>query len=479
MRTIRTKNVATLMMGGLLAVAVISCTSDPEPTDKPKPPQNVAIRLNVFFESSGSMDGYVTGNTEFEAAMMTMVGGIGRSFQKSHEHSATTASSKQPISYSLEGINLYTVASGANDSAAATAQLLNGSIDAIDSWFKRVEPATLGAGTGRRSTELKAVLKLALDSVKKGQVSMLVSDMILSPPQDQRAETPTVGGSSAMERILLKEQSQILNTFSEVLNTSKDRIAMLGYRFESRYDGEYTPEATTQVSAPSKRRRNSPSAQHVVMHSRPYFVWIIGNFSEIDQISRRVDLRGLRENRLTHTCLLIEPTTNERTIPFRVVTPLALKAGPDMGKYMVVDTTTVTVSSLSGNRLVYAVDVTLPVSLQYSQVEAIASGGGAGHIDTVLSCSRISSTKYNYRVLVASTFPRGQVPSYDAKTELSFYHRKPTWFTEFSVDDDNGTPMDTVKQRQTFGLRYLMEGVWRSFYPENPKIGTLTVHLNH
>ena len=478
MGSIITKVIAGLVIVALILIGIIALMDEPKPSEKKQQVKKAAIRLNVFFESSMSMDGYVRGDNEFEAAMMTLVGGIGRSFQQRQMKQGATASSSTKI-YSLEGINLYTVACGQDNNAAATSVIGNASISAIDTWFKNVEPTTLGSGSGRTATELKSVLQLALDSVGANRVSMVISDMILSPMAAQRAEQQTaVGGSSQMERILQKEQSQILNTFTDALARAKDRIAMIGYRFESRYDGFFTPEAK-RPTPKSKRKAAGSGGTRVVMNSRPYYVWIIGTVDAIEQIARRVDLNGLRENRLTHSCLLIEPSSGSRVLTYSLVSPIGLAYPktvlPKVGKYMLDGSNAVTVTSTAENRIVYAIDLKLPVSKQYAQVEVIAKATTAGHKDSVVSCERLKDGKY--RVYVLSTFAMGDVPSYGAKTSLTFYHKKPVWFTEYSVDDDNGTHTDPVKERQTFGLRYLMEGVWRAFYPEEPAIGSLEVTL--
>lgn len=461
-----------------IAIGVVSCGNDEPPPDAapPAPKKPAPIRLNVFFESSGSMDGYVNGVTDLESAMMSLIGGIGRSFQTAKAGSVNNADA---MGYVLEGINLYTIASGNDGEASATQRISNASIGAIDTWFRSVEPKTLGAMDGRKSSELQSVLKLALDSVNDNNVSLLISDMILSPKHvDRTGNDGSASLASQMERILLREQSLIVNSFSEALNRSSKQVALLGYRFESRYDGFYAPEA--RVANP--KAKNIKGAGRVVMNDRPYFVWIIGTVESISQIAQRVHVDQLREHRLTHTCMMAEQSAKSRSINYQVVSPLGLKypkaVASSAGRYVVSaeEPHKVSVTGLANGRIVYAVDAELPMLKGYGSIEAKVSGSSNGHKDETILCDRLREGIY--RTYVSSLFPGGEVPSYGAKTNITFSYAKPAWFAAYSVDDDNGTVTDPVKQKQTFGLRYLMEGVWRAFYPQSPTIGTIQLEVN-
>jgi hypothetical protein len=472
------RNISTrlLFAVGVIANLGTSCSGEPPPPQPAIPAEVRPIQLNVFFESSGSMDGYVNGVTDLESAMMSLIGGIGRSFQTSKN---AVADNVRRQSFVLEGINLYTVASGDDGKAAATRRISNASIEAIDSWFRLLEPKTLGALDGRKSSELQSVLKLALDSVNDKKVSLLISDMILSPKNiDRSGQDGSNSLALQMERILLREQSQIVNSFSEALNRSSKRIAMLGYRFESQYHGFYAPEA--RVVKP-KAKQIKGGAGNVVMNARPYFVWIIGSVESIEQIVRRVNVDQLREHRLTHACMMVEQTAKQKNIQYSVVSPLGLRypkaVARNTGSYIKPEESNkVSVTGLANGRIVYAVDVVLPIHKHYGTVEATISGTSNGHKDQIILCDRLSNGVY--RTYVSTIFPGGEVPSYGATTKITFAHAKPSWFTEFSVDDDDGTIADSVKQGQTFGLRFLMEGVWRAFYQQSSTVGTIQIELN-
>ena len=479
MAYLQTRPHFVISMIGLCLLALLTACPGPPPPPPPPPPVKQTVALNVFFESSASMDGYVRGDNEFEAAMMRLFGGIGRAFAQDSDGSI---SSDGRYRYSFDGINLYTVACDDNQLPIPYIRLPKATVADIDNWFKNVEPATLGAGVnGRKSTELKSVLQLALDSVANGRVSVVISDMILSPSSARQMEIASADvASSKMERILLKEQSSIENTFGDFLKTQKSDVAMLGYRFESRYEGVYYPEAKVSGAKPTaKPAAKAGAAGQVALSSRPYFVWFVGTLNNITHIAQRIELEGLRTNRLTSACVIMEPPIKKMIPNAEVVSPLGLrypaKYVQRRGQYVRGDEKSIVyVEELDNGQLVFAFDVDLPSLADYTEIDAKVTHSSAGHRDSVVSCQRISAQRY--RVFVVSLFPAGSVPStYTPETAVTFYYRKPTWFDAYNVDDDNLTTTDPEVGKRTFGLRYLMEGVWKAFYPKTSEIGVVKI----
>ncbi|MBU3679743.1 MAG: hypothetical protein FGM32_09085 [Candidatus Kapabacteria bacterium] len=452
----------------------LSSCSDPKPKRPVEKSDTVDVRLNVYFESSMSMDGYVRGDNEFESAMMKLMGSLDRVLQP---NTLRSGREMQGNTYQLRQATLFTAECAAKDSLVAISQVSEPRIDQISKWFQRVEPTNLGSSKGRMSSELATVLKLAFSNVQRGSVNVLISDMILSPTISAEGISATADDyQTLMQRILLKEQAGIENALTPLIAESKIPISMLGCRFESRYYGLFTPEIIR--CTPVKLRANKRTNRMELMR-RPFYVWIVGDAEVIKHISSNLSFDDLKIDGLTDVCHITDSRRKGRSLKSEVKMPRQVKFPPALvtqSSYAVDDNGRISVSRLGkANDICYAVDVTVPINVRYAAIEATAKAINAGHADSVVAVSALPNGKQ--RLFIRSRFANVDATS-NSGTLGMLTCRKPMWFNQYSTDDDDRTIEDEGIQRTTFGLRYLMDGVWKSFHPADAVIGSFEVAYN-
>jgi hypothetical protein len=457
----------------LLALFLSSC-SDQEPKRPVEKAITVDVQLNVYFESSMSMDGYVRGDNEFESAMMKLMGSLDRVLQP---NTMRPGRERQGNTYRLRQASLFTAECPAKDSLVAVSQVSEPRIDRISKWFQRVEPSNLGSSKGRMSSELSTVLKLAFSNVQRGSVNVLISDMILSPTISTEGISATTDDyHTLMQRILLKEQAGIENALTPLIAESKIPIAMLGCRFESRYYGLFTPEITR--CTPKKLRGNNKTNRMVLMR-RPFYVWIVGDAEVIKHLSSSLSFDDLKIDGLTDVCQITDSRRKDRALKSAVRRPGQVKFPPGLmtqSSYAVDDNGKISVSRLGkANDICYAVDVTVPLNVRYAAIQATAKAGNGRHADSVVAVRALSDG--TQRLFIRSRFANVDGTS-ESVTLCKLTCLKPKWFDQYNTDDDEWTIEDEGIQRATFGLRYLMDGVWKSFHPDDASIGSFRVVYN-
>lgn len=462
------------VVGMILISCILSSCADEKPSPVPSKPVTIDVTMNVYFESSMSMDGYVRGDNEFESAMMKLMGSLDRVLQPP----AKQAGSSTPLkSYRLRAASLFTAECPAKDSLVAVNQITEPRVDRISKWFQRVEPSDLGNGKGRMASELSTVLKLAFKDVHRGSVNVLVSDMILSPTISAQGTSGLVDDyQTLMRRILLKEQAGIENALTPLIAETKTPIAMVGCRFESRYYGTFTPEIVRCI--PKKYRARGRSNSMVVMR-RPFFVWIVGDADVVKHISDKMNFDDMKIDGLTNVCQITDSRKKAGGLRSIVRRPDQVKFPAPyvtQASYAVDSDGKISVSRLGkANDICYAVDVEVPLNVRYAQIQAKARAKAGRHLDSVAQVAVLSNG--TLRLFVRSRFANvdGTTGSH---TSVSLTSLKPSWFDLYSTDDDDQTIEEGNVQRTTFGLRYLMDGVWKSFHPAEASIGSVDVKYN-
>jgi len=193
--------------------------------------------INVYIENSGSMDGYVKGQTDFEHIVYNYLVDL------------------KQIEVA-RALNLFYINS----------EILPQKDD-INDFIEKLEPTSFQAKGGNRGTSdmalmMKDILKDANDSI----VSILISDCIFSPGKGKDAND-----------FLNNQEIGIKSYLGDYLNKHK-HFAVMGYRCMSQFDG-YCYD---------KNDRGTP-----YKGSRPFYIWLFGNQGALNRI--RIEMQ--RKNR--------------------------------------------------------------------------------------------------------------------------------------------------------------------------------------
>jgi len=194
--------------------------------------------INVYLETSASMDGYVKGNaTDFKQAIFNYLVDI--------------QSQKVTDSLNLFFITNKPMALGSN-------------IDA--DFYKRLNPKSFieiaqKNGAKRSDTDIALVLEMVLKKTNKNDISIMITDGIISPGP----------GKNATE-YLDKQEALIKKLIFELLDKN-DNAAIIVYQLSSQFDGMYYNNVDKPISYKGER---------------PFYIWIIGDTKHISSLRDKV-----------------------------------------------------------------------------------------------------------------------------------------------------------------------------------------------
>lgn len=235
----------------LLIVRCNSCVDrppiNPPSTSDPLPVQSQPIQnVNVYLENSGSMDGYVKGNTGFE--------------QSIYAYLTELQINKIVDSLNLNYVNSRIIPLG-ND---------------VEKFIHNIEPIDFRKHGGNLGTsDIAIVLDSVLSRHKKNDVSIFISDCIVSPG-NKYASSP-----QSLDNYLLEQRTKIKKSFVQSLEQAKGDLAVVICQLTSLFDGRFY----NKFDRPTYYKGN-----------RPFYVWLIGSTAHIKQLLDKVTLETLKGN---------------------------------------------------------------------------------------------------------------------------------------------------------------------------------------
>ena len=184
--------------------------------------------INVYIENSGSMDGYVKGQTEFEHIVYNYLVDL------------------KQIRIAKE-LNLYYINS----------QILPQQDD-INDFIEKLEPSSFKAKGGNRgSSDIALMIRDILDEMNDSIVSIFISDCIFSPGKGKNAD-----------EYLNNQQIGIKNYLGDYIY-HHPQLAVVGYRCMSQFEGYYYDKND------SGKYYKGP---------RPFYIWLFGGQGALNRI---------------------------------------------------------------------------------------------------------------------------------------------------------------------------------------------------
>ena len=184
--------------------------------------------INVYIENSGSMDGYVKGQTEFEQIVYNYLVDL------------------KQIRIAKE-LNLNYINS----------QILPQQDDIRD-FIEKLEPSSFKAKGGNRGTsDIALMMKDILSEMNDSVVSVFISDCIFSPGKGKNADD-----------YLVNQQIGIKNYIGDYINDHPN-FAVVGYRCMSQFDGLCY---------------DKNDSKQYYKGSRPFYIWLLGGQGAINRI---------------------------------------------------------------------------------------------------------------------------------------------------------------------------------------------------
>lgn len=393
-------------------------TPEQERTDQGNPastdnaiPFSAHPMVNVYLETSGSMNGYVdNGKSQFQQVVFDYLSNIQNCGQ-------------------FSGMNLNYI----------TNQVTPKGND-VDSFINTLTSNGLINATGSKATtDIAALMNDILKNTSGEQVSIFISDCIFSP-----------GSVSNPEAYLENQKIAIRNAVKSYI----DRVGFAGctvYRFTSRFKGSYFDY---------KNHATKIDIQ------RPFYIWVFGSPVHLATIKSNVPDLQFMGARVENTWTIINGDFSQ----FEGLNDYGLlQPSPTNGDYRWKSKTEVSGIKKSGDYFEFTFGVDLKLqTLLYGEEYAIDLDNYCNLINKTtgedflgsVRKNNIKASKYTHDITVKSDkpFSKGDIC-------IAFDGKIPQWIYDYTDTDDS--ILDESNKQKTYGFNYMCEGIHAGFHANN------------
>lgn len=395
----------------ILILLIISCNSDAQKTPIVKQPvitpQTTKYRVNVFIENSASMNGYVNGVTEFKDAIYGYLSDINNSEIAEH--------------LKLNYINNRIIPQNIT----------------LKDFIYNLSPKTLAAGnTG--TTDISGIIEQVLEKTKENNISIFISDCIFSP-----------GANNNAEEYLKLQQTDIKNAFTKALRANAE-LGVIVYRLSSTFHGIYY--SSTEQQIPIKAQR-------------PYFIWIIGNKTNIKALQEKVDQSKVKGGGVQNSYSIFMKSKNLN---------YGILNSPTIGSFERVDKTTIKKAKKDSDRKEFAFSVGVNYSSFFLDETYLMNPDNYHLSDPNYKITIVKANTGAYTHILKLSTKLNIISASNIKIEL--LNKMPNWIDSFN--DNNGKNINANGAiSNTFGIKNLLAGLYEACIHDGSQFLESTVHL--
>jgi hypothetical protein len=246
------KTMQTILTITILTIAIVSITAcngnRNRGNNKIKKEDStiIANTVNVYIENSGSMDGYVNGDTEFKQAVFGYLGRI-------------------KMSGIFDTLNLYYI----NSIILPQGTVIRDSNTIImQDFVQKLDPTSFRAKGGNRGTsDIANIIETVLGETQQNEITILVTDGIFSP-----------GQADAMNYLSI-QQTGIGVSVDKYLDLYPNSAAII-YQLSSMFNGTYYNKIDSKIP---------------INEQRPYYIYIFGDEKSLIELRKNApdnDFKG-------------------------------------------------------------------------------------------------------------------------------------------------------------------------------------------
>ena len=358
---------------------------------------------NIFLENSGSMNGYVNSQAEFKETVGNFLTDI-------------------EINGLADSIKLNYINS----------KVIPIHLD-IPNFINNLNPTSFSSEGGHiTTTNVSLMLKAILDRLNDNTVGIFISDCVFSPDKKINAQ-----------QYLVNQQLEIKRNFAAKLDNYKLTIIVL--QLSSEFEGAYfnCQNQTTPIKA-----------------KRPYYIWIIGNHRNLTALFEKVKKENFKgggvqnfysayttENVFDYG-ILISPKlgyyNRDKVNPKnKIIDAEKEDKGIHKGKFQFSIGVNFKGSFLDENYILDAKNYLIPANYSIEVVK-----------------NNISTLSYSHILKLSTNTLKTETVNIKLRNIL------PGWIAEKNSDDD--TKINQANQlTKTFGLKYLVEGIFEAYKSKN------------
>jgi len=377
-------------------------------------------KYSVYLENSGSLNGYlnVSGDGSFRDAVYSLITGI-NGFRE-----------KQTLN--LYDVNTVVIPVAQNADAAQVNDYIS-NLDAAT--FKKRSEAS---GGNQAKSDLRDVFRKVLDSTAGNTVSLLISDCIFSPE-----------GGDALN-YLSQQKAGIQGFFQEKL--AREPFATLVLQFSSGFSGAYYYQDNTPITAS--------------FTSRPHYITCVGP----EQALR--DLLGFVEEKFQskgyRNFLFLTPQKSYNVHPAIIMNTAYYNYEPD--KPMVITDPQQGGADGRFRIKLKAGFSELPVREAYLLDRANYECTPGYTVESIKAQRNEQGSGSTHEIILVSAKP------VSGNVSLALNTRLPDWVGATNLDADKGLAPEALEGK-TFGMRYLVSGMYDAYYTRESKPQYFTISI--
>jgi hypothetical protein len=408
----------------------------------PKPPApQIKPTINVYIENSGSMDGYVNGNTEFKGAIRDLLVLLKYYYGQN------------------EGIRIYFI----NSKIRGT----NTQID-VATFAQNINAFWKVQGENRGSSNLNNIFKMILAQTNKNVISILFSDCIYS-----------IKGRNA-EGLLSDEKSLTKDAFLSRWRQNSLTLATTIVKMQSGFNGIYYDKDNQKTNLNGERR--------------PYYICVIGSNDAMADFNTKIPLEKDKIMGFDNKYVISTDATDKLYYSVLLSTDNVgrFRASREFSSkeyvHGIEDISMKSRSRNSGgsNKFTFAV----AVNLQNIAVEE----------DYLMNLQNYTLDDNNFYIKEVKKIDKNNISASDwvrigkatpthiivveatgtalSDVKVSLKKQMPQWVEATNILDDRNIRKNLDK---TFGIKYLIEGIAESYqiiYPNNKNFFELEIKIH-
>jgi hypothetical protein len=384
------------------------------------------FNINVYLENSASMDGYVTGVTDFETAIYNLLGDF-------------------KISKVCDSLNLNYI----NNSIPFSKK--NALPADIQDFIEKLEPSTFRQRGGDRSvSDLKNVINTVLTTVNETNAAVLISDFVFSP-----------GSGVNAQEYLNNQGVGIKIDFAEKIKEFD--LSTVIIQLESNFKGIYYDK--TNRSIPYKGKR-------------PYYIWIFGSNKQISKILNKKILDHIKGGYINRLVLQSEKEQSQPNYKILSSPKIGDFSRAELNNRIIADAS---LSKNNQNKGFFGFNLAVDFSNSIQDPRyfldttnyKLSNPNYQLEVEPISNKNAPSLSGFTHLIKVKTADLRNEI------LEIQVVGHTPNWVYKSSSIDDSNILNETSEQQKTFGLQYLIEGVSDAFYPKSSSnaITTFTVTI--
>jgi hypothetical protein len=227
----------------LLALLIVAFSCSKKEHKEEKVPDKEVGKINFFMETSASMAGYFNGSTEFVKDIPNLLVDI-----------------EGKESFGKSPLKLYYVADSLTPYTGSTKDFIR-------------EISTTKVAN-EKSSEMHRILEMIASKTDSNDISLFVSDCILSYPDNVIKTNSEINKQKAPGEL----KALVKSTF---LKLKRDNISASLYGFNSAFFGNYYTYQNTKLKLDGQER--------------PYYLWVIGNKELVSKFNKKLaDLNNFK-----------------------------------------------------------------------------------------------------------------------------------------------------------------------------------------